>query len=343
MPAKTVNNPRAKAAKTEKVAKPAKTGKAAKPAKAPKTKESKKQEKPTEEDVEKIEELKLKIIKTEVELRKMHQQLAKLTGQPARQIVVVAGKKKKTRDPDAPKKPKSSFMVFSTENRDKIKQQNPEATFGDIASLVSEAWKALSEKDKKKYTDKADKSKEKYQKELEKYNKDHGITEDSEKLLKKIQKACSQPDTYYNVSSHKKNKILFTEKGKPKGKAAHLVWYQLNDFDNIRICGDAKEDADLISETLTTLGFEDATPTYEPDEEAAEAKGKAAKGKGKGKATPKGKGKAAKEEDAESDDESDDEGDAESDDESDDEGENDEGDAEGDDEEEEEVEKPKKK
>ncbi|KAJ3301687.1 Non-histone chromosomal protein 6 [Kappamyces sp. JEL0829] len=34
------------------------------------------------------------------------------------------------KDPNAPKKGLSAFMIFSQENRNKIKEENPEATFG---------------------------------------------------------------------------------------------------------------------------------------------------------------------------------------------------------------------
>lgn len=43
-------------------------------------------------------------------------------------------KKKKKRDPNAPKKPKSSFMYFSNAKRAEVKAANPDASFGDIVS-----------------------------------------------------------------------------------------------------------------------------------------------------------------------------------------------------------------
>lgn len=47
------------------------------------------------------------------------------------------GKKttKKKKDPNAPKRGKSSFMFFSTEQRSKIKEENPTATFGELVSI----------------------------------------------------------------------------------------------------------------------------------------------------------------------------------------------------------------
>lgn len=44
------------------------------------------------------------------------------------------GGKKKKKDPNAPKKPKSSFMYFSSSKRAEVKAANPEASFGELVS-----------------------------------------------------------------------------------------------------------------------------------------------------------------------------------------------------------------
>jgi len=56
------------------------------------------------------------------------------------------GRKK---DKNAPKKPCSAFFWFSKEQRPLIKEKNPNATFGDMGKLIGEAWRALTEDDKK--------------------------------------------------------------------------------------------------------------------------------------------------------------------------------------------------
>jgi len=70
--------------------------------------------------------------------------------------------KKQKKDPLAPKKGLSPFMIFNKENREKIKISNPDATFGDIGKLIGTAWKALNEKQKAVYTQKAEADKERY-------------------------------------------------------------------------------------------------------------------------------------------------------------------------------------
>lgn len=44
------------------------------------------------------------------------------------------GKKKAKKDPNAPKRGQSSFMFFSNAVRSKVKEENPDFSFGDIVS-----------------------------------------------------------------------------------------------------------------------------------------------------------------------------------------------------------------
>ena len=78
-------------------------------------------------------------------------------------------KAKKVKDPNAPKKGMSAFMLFSNEHRNKIKAANPESTFGEIGRKVGEAWKALNDKQKAVYTKKAEEDKKRYESEFQTY------------------------------------------------------------------------------------------------------------------------------------------------------------------------------
>ena len=83
--------------------------------------------------------------------------------------VSVGMKAKKVKDPNAPKKGMSAFMLFSNEHRNKIKADNLEASFGEIGRKVGEAWKALSDKQKQTYVKKAEADKKRYESELQTY------------------------------------------------------------------------------------------------------------------------------------------------------------------------------
>ncbi|KAF2491803.1 hypothetical protein BU16DRAFT_621309 [Lophium mytilinum] len=72
-------------------------------------------------------------------------------------------KSQKMRDPDAPKHPKSAFIFFnSTENRQKLKDENPEMVFKDIGALMGERWKTMPAAEREGYEKQAAEEKEKY-------------------------------------------------------------------------------------------------------------------------------------------------------------------------------------
>merc|ERR1711935_706495 len=75
-------------------------------------------------------------------------------------------KKKPVKDPNKPKRNMSAFFLFSCANRADIKGENPEATFGELAKLVSVKFNALDGKDRKKWDKKAAKDKIRYQEEM---------------------------------------------------------------------------------------------------------------------------------------------------------------------------------
>jgi len=78
-------------------------------------------------------------------------------------------KAKKVKDPNAPKKGMSAFMLFSNDQRNKIKADNPELSFGEIGRKVGEAWKALTDKQKQVYVKKSEEDKKRYESEMETY------------------------------------------------------------------------------------------------------------------------------------------------------------------------------
>eukprot|EP00977_Amphora_coffeiformis_P000809 scaffold175_cov177-Amphora_coffeaeformis.AAC.11 len=51
------------------------------------------------------------------------------------------------------KKKLSGFMLFSKEHRPKIKEENPDITFGQIGKKLGEMWRALDDKEKQAYKD----------------------------------------------------------------------------------------------------------------------------------------------------------------------------------------------
>ena len=78
-------------------------------------------------------------------------------------------KKKKKKDPNAPKRNMSAFFFFSNHIRPSIKKDNPDASFGEIAKIISSEYKALSDKERKKWELNAEEDKTRYQREMQRF------------------------------------------------------------------------------------------------------------------------------------------------------------------------------
>ena len=59
---------------------------------------------------------------------------------------------RKVKDPNAPKKPLSSYLMYCKDNRDRIKAENPDVSFQDLSRLLGQAWKSADEDVREKYT-----------------------------------------------------------------------------------------------------------------------------------------------------------------------------------------------
>lgn len=71
-------------------------------------------------------------------------------------------KKKKDRDPNAPKKNKNAYMFYCDEHRENVKKENPGMDGKDIVKFLSKKWGSLDEKGKAPYQNKAEADKVRY-------------------------------------------------------------------------------------------------------------------------------------------------------------------------------------
>ncbi|KAG5260764.1 hypothetical protein AALO_G00296220 [Alosa alosa] len=78
-------------------------------------------------------------------------------------------KRGKKKDPNAPKRPPSGFFIFCSDHRPKIKAQFPGLGIGDVAKKLGEIWNSLPDGSKQPYLQKANKLKDKYQKDVADY------------------------------------------------------------------------------------------------------------------------------------------------------------------------------
>ena len=69
------------------------------------------------------------------------------------------GETKKVKDPNAPKRPPSAFVLFCSEYHPKIKGEHPGLSTGDTAKKLGEMWSNTAAEDKQPYEEKAAKLK----------------------------------------------------------------------------------------------------------------------------------------------------------------------------------------
>eukprot|EP00271_Cylindrocystis_brebissonii_P023257 TRINITY_DN9551_c0_g1_i1.p1 TRINITY_DN9551_c0_g1~~TRINITY_DN9551_c0_g1_i1.p1 ORF type:complete len:703 (+),score=221.90 TRINITY_DN9551_c0_g1_i1:239-2347(+) len=83
------------------------------------------------------------------------------------------GKKKqrKKKDPNAPKRSLSAFMLFSQVQREVVKRENPGIAFGEIGKVIGEKWKNLPAADKVPFEDQAKAAKVKYDQQVGDYKR----------------------------------------------------------------------------------------------------------------------------------------------------------------------------
>jgi hypothetical protein len=60
-------------------------------------------------------------------------------------------KEKKAKDPDAPKRPASAYILFSNAKRAEVVKANPAAKLPEVAKILGGMWKALTPEQQSKF------------------------------------------------------------------------------------------------------------------------------------------------------------------------------------------------
>ncbi|XP_044967830.1 high mobility group B protein 6-like [Hordeum vulgare subsp. vulgare] len=82
-------------------------------------------------------------------------------------------KKQQNADPNRPKKPASSFLLFSKEARKQLAEERPGVNNSTLSALISVKWKDLSSAEKKVWSQKAAQGMAAYKMEMDEYTKAH--------------------------------------------------------------------------------------------------------------------------------------------------------------------------
>ena len=64
---------------------------------------------------------------------------------------IVQKKKKRVKDPNAPKKPLSGYMLYCKQMRQQVTDENPELKSKEIVSKIASMWRELSDEEKAQF------------------------------------------------------------------------------------------------------------------------------------------------------------------------------------------------
>jgi len=78
-------------------------------------------------------------------------------------------KPKKKKDPNAPKQPLSAYFIFSTEERLKVKEENPGYSICEVAKELGRRWAEMDPQVKQRYQARAEEERQKYDNDMANY------------------------------------------------------------------------------------------------------------------------------------------------------------------------------
>lgn len=138
-------------------------------------------------------------------------EVAKLLGESTRLS-------KRQKDPNAPKKPNTSYIIFCGEHRDKVRKEHPEMSAIDVTSRLGELWKSC--KDRKKYEEAAERDKKRYEAEMSSYVAPISSDDGGKRAGrgKKERTGPKRPLTAYMYFCQENRDVVKTENPKMNGK-----------------------------------------------------------------------------------------------------------------------------
>merc|ERR1711935_506772 len=60
-------------------------------------------------------------------------------------------KQRKKKDPNAPKRPMSSYFLFMNASRPQVRKENPDASIGEVAKIMGKMWGEIEPAEKAKF------------------------------------------------------------------------------------------------------------------------------------------------------------------------------------------------
>ena len=186
----------------------------------------------------------------------------------------------KTKDKNAPKGAKNSYIFFCADNREQVKEENPEMNAKEIVSKLASLWQEADEDVKAEYQEKASQDKQRYQEQMADY-----VPSDEEASPKgKNSKGSAKKDP--NAPKGAKNAYIFfcadnreqVKEENPEMKSTEIVselarlWQEADEEVKAEYQEKAAQDKQRYQEEMAD---------YVPSDEEASPKGKNSKGSAK--------------------------------------------------------------
>mmetsp|Transcript_6374 Transcript_6374/g.12012 ORF Transcript_6374/g.12012 Transcript_6374/m.12012 type:complete len:402 (+) Transcript_6374:533-1738(+) len=126
---------------------------------------------------------------------------------------------KKQRDPMAPKRNLSAYLLYQNAMRDQFKADNPGMTFGQLSKYTSHMYKSLTPRERAEWDERSKRDKERFQEEMKHYMPPHGFDSHGNLMAeynaprKNSKKAPKDP----NMPKRARGSfVLFTKDERPK-------------------------------------------------------------------------------------------------------------------------------
>ncbi|KAL4622767.1 high mobility group protein 20A isoform X2 [Arapaima gigas] len=149
-------------------------------------------------------------------------------------------RKKPMKDSNAPKAPLTGYVRFMNDRREQLRAERPDVPFPEITRMLGNEWSKLPADEKQRYLDEAERDKERYMRELEKYQKTEAYKRFTRKVQEKKGKAhrggntsnnfmlaCNQSSPYLRKERSVFDIPIFTEEFLNHSKAREAEMRQL--------------------------------------------------------------------------------------------------------------------
>lgn len=168
---------------------------------------------------------------------------------------------KRKKDPNAPKKWKTGYILFCLDKRQEVKDENPNMKATEITKELGARWNALGDKNKKKYEKLSVKDKVRYQKEMENYTPPpEDELEKRGKKGKKERTGPKRPLSSYMYFCQDVRDTVKSENPDMKGpeitKKLGVRWKSLEDEDKVQYEEQAAVDKERYEREKVEMGIE---------------------------------------------------------------------------------------